>query len=176
MRAVAALLFLTGCVGGSVTVPHPPSPETTTVQGLRVRADPGDRALGDSLVFALLFRSVRGPDGEYRPSPFFGLDCYRRLDRWDGTTWASVPDTLWRPEALIRQAHRPEAAGILCRDALSGWRPGVSGSRRFAYRLRENAAPGWYRWCTTIYVDGKRDGRWLCSPPVLVRSDASTTG
>lgn len=170
------LLALAGCAGGPVAVQGPPSPETTTVQGLRVRADPGDRAPGDSLAFVLDFESVRGPDGEYGRSPSFGMDCDRRLDRWDGAAWAPVPSELWRPGELVRQAHRPDDAVIVCRDALSFWGPGVSASRRFPYRLSADAEPGWYRWCTTVRVDLERDEQWLCSEAVLVGRSARGAG
>ena len=166
MRVLLVLTAL--AVGAPALAQRPPSPETTTVRGLRVLAEPGERAPGDSLAFALTFDSARGLDGEYGSSPMFGMDCDRRLDRWDGAAWASVPDEVWRPEALTVQDHRPGVAAIVCGDAGVVFRAGVSASRRFAYRLGREAAPGWYRWCLTVRVEGEAVDRWLCSEPVEV--------
>lgn len=119
---------------------------------------------------------VRGPNGEYVTSPAYGMDCDRRLDRWDGAAWVPVPNELWRPGELVRLDHRPDEAVIMCRDSLLTWRPGVSASRRFRYQLSGEATPGWYRWCATVRVDGERRERWLCSDVVLVRGTAYGAG
>jgi hypothetical protein len=176
MRLLVAMLTLAGCAGGSMTGPRPASPETTTIQGLRALTEPGDRAPGDSLAFVLDVQPVRGPDGEYVSPPGYGMDCDRRLDRWDGAAWVPVPNELWRPEVLVRQDHRPDEPMIVCRDALSTWRPGVSASRRFAYQLSGDAEPGWYRWCLTVSVLGVGGSRWLCSEVVLVGRSARQAG
>ena len=176
MRLVVALLALAGCAGSSVAGQRPASPETTTIQGLRVLAEPGDFAPGDSLAFGLDFKSVRGLDGEYAPSPGYGMDCDRRLDRWDGVEWAPVPNELWRLSSLVRQNHRPDVAGIVCRDVGIEWRAGVSASRRFPYLLSSDAVPGWYRWCTDVRVLGESEDRWLCSEVVLVGRSARRAG
>lgn len=175
MRLVVALLALCGCAGGPVAVQGPPSPETATIQGLRVRTEPGERAPGDSLAFVLDFRSVRGPDGKYSPSPWF-TNCPLRLDRWDGAAWEPVPNELWRPGALFRQAHRPDVAGIICADAPSSWITRRRASRRFSYQLSSEAEPGWYRWCLTVTPNGERGERWLCSNAIIVGHAARPAG
>ena len=166
MRVLLVLIAL--AAGTPAAAQSQPSPETEMIGGLRVLAEAGDPAPGDSLAFVLTFEPVRGADGDYGPSPMYGMDCDRRLDRWDGAAWARVPDEGWRPEALVRQEHRPDVAVVVCRDAGVTWRPGVSGSQRFAYRLGGEAPPGWYRWCLTVSVPGEPGTRWLCSAPVEV--------
>ncbi len=167
MRLLVALLVLAGCAVDPVAIQGPPSPETVTIQGLRALAEPGDRAPGDSLAFVLDFRSVRGPDGKYGPSPWF-VTCPLRLGRWDGAAWEPVPNELWRPGALIRLDHRTDEAVIICAVAPGSWIAGATASRRFSYQLSREAEPGWYRWCTTVRAEGERDELWLCSEVVLV--------
>ncbi len=175
MRLIVALLVLAGCTGSSVVDRRPASPETVTVQGLRVLVEPGNYTPGDSLTFVLDFQSVRGPDGEYRASPGYGR-CDRRLDRWNGVTWAPVSDELWRPGEMVRQYYGPGTVGIGCTDVAVQWGAGVSASQRLPYRLSGDAEPGWYRWCQPVSMTGDERTRSLCSEVVSVGRSARRAG